>query len=347
MTADGKNTMRAWSIKQSPSSAAELVIVQQEKPVPAENEVLIRVRACSLNYRDQLLLRGGDLAGTLTQDCTPLSDGTGEVEAVGSGVSKFRPGDRVAGTFIQVWTDGSAKGKLRKALGAPPFQGMLSEYVALPEEGVIHIAKSLTFEEAATLPCAGITAWNALMEGPCRVGPGRTVLTLGTGGVSLIALQLAKSAGAKVIVTSSSDEKLARARELGADLAINYRTTPQWGVEADRLSDSGIDHVIETGGLGTLAQSMMAVGFGGEIALVGVMTERGDKDFDVYQLLLKNANLRGVSVGSTAMAIALNRAIDANGVKPVIDRRFSFDEAREAWAYQSSAGLFGKVVITV
>jgi NADPH:quinone reductase-like Zn-dependent oxidoreductase len=219
---------------------------------------------------------------------------------------------------------------------------MLSEYVTLPERGVVRLADSLSFEQAATLPCAGVTAWNALMEGRHAVGPGRSVLVLGTGGVSLLALALAKAAGARVIATSSSDEKLARIRALGADETINYRTTPDWGAAAASLT-GGVDHVVEVGGAGTLQQSMTAVGFNGEVALIGVLTRQGETA--PHALMLKGASLRGIFVGSAAMATALNRAIDATGIEPAIGRVFAFDEARQAYEYQSSPDLFGKVVI--
>jgi len=195
------------------------------------------------------------------------------------------------------------------------------------------------------LPCAGVTAWHALMEGPRAVGPGRTVLILGTGGVSLLALAIAKAAGARVIATSSSDEKLARVRALGADEGINYRTTPDWGVAAAGLAGGGVDHVVEVGGAGTLQQSMAAVGFNGEVALIGVLTREGETG--PHALMMKGASLRGIFVGSAAMAITLNRAIDATGIKPQIDRVFAFDQARQAYEYQASPDLFGKVVIRV
>jgi NADPH:quinone reductase-like Zn-dependent oxidoreductase len=222
---------------------------------------------------------------------------------------------------------------------------MLSEYVVLPEQGVVPIAENLTFEEAACLPCAGVTAWNALMEGPRAVGPGRSVLILGTGGVSLLALGIAKAAGARVIATSSSDEKIERVRALGADATINYRAISEWGAETAKLAGGGVDHVVEVGGIGTLMQSMTAVGFNGEVALIGVLAREGDTNPHI--LMPKGASIRGIFVGSAEMAVKLNRAIDATGTKPVIGRTFAFDEARQAYEYQASSHLFGKVVIRV
>lgn len=330
--------MKAWVLKQGAASLDDLVLVERERPEPGPGQLLIRVRACSLNYRDQAIVKGQYIGGPISSDIIPLSDGAGEVEAVGAGVTHHKVGDRVAGLFFQNWQDGPARPNVGAALGAPPANGMLADYVVLPDSGVVPMAKSLSFEEAATLPCAGVTAWNALKD----VKPGAWVVLLGTGGVSLLALQIAKAAGAKVLITSSSDEKLARARALGADETINYRATPDWGAEAFHLT-GGADHVVEVGGQGTLAQSMQAVGFNGEIAFIGVLSPEGNASAGA--LMFKAARLRGIFVGSCAMARDLNAAIDAAAIKPVIDRTFTFDDAKAAFAYQASAGLFGKVVI--
>jgi NADPH:quinone reductase-like Zn-dependent oxidoreductase len=337
--------MRAYQLSKGASSIRDLKRVEMEKPVPGPGEVLIRVRACSLNYRDQLIAQGRYFGGLIDQDIVPLSDGAGEVEAVGEGVTRFSPGDRVAGTFFQNWIDGPPTPDTGVALGAPPAKGILAEYVTLPEMGVVPMAKRLSFEEAATLPCAGVTAWNALMEGPRPVGPGQSVLLIGTGGVSLLALAIAKAAGAVVVATSSSNEKLERAKALGADHLINYREEPEWGLAAARLCGGGVDHVVEVGGVGTLMQSMLAVRHAGEIALIGVLTQEGETA--PLPLLMKGASLRGIFVGSRAMAIRLNAAIDGCGIEPVVDRVFDFENAAEAYQYQSSSALFGKVVITV
>ena len=329
-----------------PEVNADWVLQDVPTPSPGPGEVLIRVRACSLNYRDQAVVTGNYFGGKTTMDLIPLSDGAGEVEAVGSGVTEFKAGDRVAGTFFQNWEDGPPNPDAGPALGAPPANGMLAEHVVLPEHGVVHLAESLSFEEAATLPCAGVTAWNALMEGPNPVKSGDHVLILGTGGVSLLALGIAKAMGAEVIATSSSDDKLDRVKSLGAAHGINYRTTPDWGAEAAKLTGkTGVEHVVEVGGAGTLAQSMQAVGFAGEIALIGVLTMEGDTT--PHPLMLKGASLRGIFVGSRGMARRLNAAIDEHGIKPVIGKTFPFEEAVEAYRYQSSDALFGKVVITV
>ena len=336
-------TMRAWQLPAGCASAEQLALIEVPLPVPGKGEVLIRVHANSLNFRDQAIPKGQYFGGQIKVTQIPLSDGAGVVEAVGPGVTRFVPGDRVAGTFFQGWQEGPPTPLFGEALGAPPAKGMLAEYVTLPETGVVRLAGSLNFEQAATLPCAGVTAWNALMMGIRPLRSGSIVLLIGTGGVSLLALKIAKAAGARVIATSSSEQKLAQVRALGADLTLNYKTEPQWGAKAAELAGGAINHVVEVGGLGTLAQSMQAVGFGGEIALIGVLTRQGDTN--PMPLMLKGASLRGIFVGSAAMARDLNTFLDRHGVKPVVDRVFDFADAKAAYAYQSSAQLFGKVVI--
>lgn len=337
--------MRQWVIKAGATSLDDMVLCDAPEPQAGPGEVLVRVRACSLNFRDQIIPQGLYMGGTVAVDTVPLSDGAGEVVAVGAGVSSVRPGDRVAGTFFQNWIDGPPNPGAGPALGAPPAAGMLQDLVVLPEHGVVPLAQSLSFEEAACLPCAGVTAWNALMEGPHPVGAGESVLVLGTGGVSLLALQIAKAAGAQVIATSSSDEKLARVAALGADKTINYRTVPAWGAAAADMAGGGVDHVVEVGGAGTLKQSIAAVGFNGEIALIGVLTREGDTN--PHPLMFKGGSIRGIFVGSRGMAGRLHAFIDAHGIKPVIDRTFAMEDALEAYRYQASSALFGKVVITL
>jgi NADPH:quinone reductase-like Zn-dependent oxidoreductase len=337
--------MRAWQLPAGCTSVAQLALLELPRPDPAPGEVLIRVRATSLNYRDQAIAAGRYFGSAIKAAGAPLSDGAGVVEAVGAGVSALRAGDRVAGTFFQGWLDGPPTPVKGDALGCPPAKGMLAEYVTLPETGVVKLAGSLSFEEAATLPCAGVTAWNALMSGVRPLERGQTVLLIGTGGVSLLALRIAKAAGARVVATSSSDAKLTRARKLGADATLNYKSEPQWGAKAAELAGGTIHHVVEVGGLGTLAQSMQAVGFGGEIALIGVLSMQGDTN--PMALMVKGASLRGIFVGSAAMARDLNTFVDAHQLKPVVDRVFDFAAAKAAYAYQSSPQLFGKVVIAV
>ena len=336
--------MRQWMIAQGSTSLDGLQLRDAPDPAPAPGEVLVRVRACSINYRDQAIPLGLYMGGPVASDTVPLSDGAGEIVALGEGVSDFAIGDRVAGLFFQNWIDGPPSPGVGPALGAAGAPGMLQDLVALPAHGVVRIADSLSFEQAACLPCAGVTAWNALMGGPRPLQAGESVLVLGTGGVSLLALQIAKAAGAIVVATSSSDAKLERVRALGADHVINYRATPDWGAQASQLT-GGIDHVVEVGGAGTLAQSIAAVGFAGEIALIGVLTREGNTN--PHGLMFKGASIRGIFVGSKAMAQGLNAHVDAHAIKPVIDRRFAIEQAHAAWAYQSSPDLFGKVVITL
>jgi NADPH:quinone reductase-like Zn-dependent oxidoreductase len=336
--------MRQWLIGKGATSLHGLRFVDAPPPVPGPGEVAVRVRACSLNFRDQATAMGVYIGGPVAGDTVPLSDGAGEIVAVGDGVTGLGLGDRVAGTFFPNWIEGPPHPGAGSALGGSGAPGMLQETVVLPAQAVVPIARTLDFAQAACLPCAGVTAWNALMAGPRPVRPGASVLVLGTGGVSLLALQIAKAAGARVVATSSSDAKLERARALGADHVINYRQTPDWGAEAARLT-GGVDHVIEVGGAGTLAQSIAAVGFGGEIALIGVLTHRGDTS--PHGLMFKGASIRGIFVGSKAMAIELNAFVDQHAVRPVIDRRFGIADALDAYRYQASPELFGKVVIEV
>jgi NADPH:quinone reductase-like Zn-dependent oxidoreductase len=335
--------MRAWQLPAGCSSVDQLELVELPRPDPAPGEVLVRVRANTLNNRDQAIAQGRYFGAAIKVPGVALSDGAGVVEAIGAGVRTLAAGDRVAGTFFQGWPEGPPTPALGPALGCPPAKGMLAEYVTLPETGVVKLAGSLSFEEAATLPCAGVTAWNALMTGVRPLERGQNVLLIGTGGVSLLALRIAKAAGARVVATSSSDAKLVRARKLGADATLNYKSEPQWGTKAAELAGGTIHHVIEVGGLGTLAQSIQAIGFGGEIALIGVLSMQGDSN--PMPLMVKGASLRGIFVGSAAMARDLNAFVDAHQLKPIVDRVFDLADAKAAYAYQSSGELFGKVVI--
>ena len=329
--------MKAYHVIKGSTDISGLRQVELDTPRPGPHQVLVRLRAASLNFRDLAIVNGKYVRGPIDRDTVPLSDGAGEVEAVGDAVSAFRPGDRVVATFAQ--------GTPPEALGAP-LDGTLREYALFDPAGLLRIPDHLSFEAAATLPCAGVTAWNALMCGkPLRAG--ETVLTLGTGGVSMFALQLAKVAGARVIITSSSDEKLDRARALGAELLINYVTTPEWAAEVLRLTGGhGADHVVETAAFGTLPQSYQAVAPGGEIALVGVLT-RASGDLSPHPLMFKGSTLRGLFVGGREHFEGLLRAIDVNRLEPVIDRVFEFDAAAEAYAYLKARRHVGKVVIRV
>lgn len=336
--------MKVYEIKAGAATVDGLQAAQRLDPQPAPREVLIRLHAASLNYRDLMIITGRYFGGPVNRDVIPLSDGAGEVAAVGSGVTRFKRGDRVAATFFQVWVDGVPTGRLN-TLGAP-LDGMLAEFIAVNEDGAVAIPPGLSFEEAATLPCAGVTAWNALMHAGKPVRPGDTVLTLGTGGVSMFALQFARAAGARVIMTSSSDEKIERAVKLGASEGINYKRTPEWEKEVHRLTAGrGVQHVVENGGAGTLARSMQCVGFGGKIALIGVLAGPGDTS--PHPLMFKHASLHGIYVGSRAMFERMNEAIEVNQIKPVIDKVFPFDAAGDAYRLLASGNFMGKIVIRI
>ena len=313
------------------------------RPEPGPGEVRIRVRAVSLNYRD-LLVINGSYSKNLPLPMVPCSDGAGEVEAVGPGVARWKAGDRVAGCFFaDGWIDGPPREAGGKTALGGAIDGMLVEEKVLPAAGVVAIPKHLSFEEAATLPCAALTAWHALIDSG-RLKPGETVLVQGTGGVSLFALQFARMTGARVIATSSSDTKLSRVKDLGASDGINYKTTPEWGKAALGLTGgSGVDHVVEVGGAGTLGQSLRAVKVGGHVAMIGVLTGAGEAG--VTPILMKNVRVQGIYVGSHAMFEDMNRAIALHGMKPVVDRVFPFAEARDAYAHLAGGGHFGKVVI--
>lgn len=337
--------MRVWIVPTGSKRAEDLR--QEERPTPAlgAGQVRVRVRATSLNYRDQAVVMGVYVLADSTRDTVPLSDGAGEVVAVGEGVTRFTPGDRVAGTFFQTPPNGPPSA-MPAALGAP-LDGMLAEEVVLYEDGLVHVPQGYSFEEAACLPCAGVTAWHALMRAGRSIRPGDTVLVLGTGGVSTFALQFARAAGARVIATSSSDDKLRHARSLGAAEGINYKTTPEWDKEVLRLTGGrGVDCVVEVGGLGTLPLSMSAVGRGGKITLIGVLTGH-QGGVNPHALMFKGAALHGIFVGDRPMFEEMNRAIETNGLKPVIDTVHEFDQAVDAFKQAASGSFVGKIVIRV
>jgi NADPH:quinone reductase-like Zn-dependent oxidoreductase len=336
--------MKAYEIPKDASSLDQLRRAERPDPKPGSSDVLVRMRAVALNYRDHAIITGKYRVG-LDHDTIPCSDGAGEVIAVGASVTRFKPGDRVIPSFFQVWIDG-APPKSRRALGAP-LDGTLAELVSLHEDGWVAMPKNLSFEEAATLPCAGPTAWNALMMVGTRVKPGDTVLCLGTGGVSMFALQIARAAGARVIVTSSSDAKIERAHGLGASDGVNYKTHPDWEKEVFALTGGrGVDCVIENGGMGTLARSFECLGYGGKVALIGVLAGR-EGNANPHDLMFKNGSLHGIGVGSRASLEQLIQAIEVNQIKPIIDKVFPFDQAPDAFRLQASGNFLGKIVIAV
>jgi len=315
---------------------------ERPDPKPGHGQIVVRVRATSLNYRDQGVIKG--VYGYTKFPVIPLSDGAGEVVEVGPGVTRFKPGDRVAGTFFVNWTGGRiSPDAARNSLGGM-IDGMLCEYALLAETGAIKIPEHLNFEEAATLPCAALTAWNALVE-TGRVRAGESVVILGTGGVSIFGLLFAKMHGAFVILTSSSDEKLARGKALGADTLINYKSTPNWDERIGKETGGGADHMLEVGGAGTLEKSMNAVRPGGSIYVIGGLGGAGS--INPRMINRKAIRLQGVHVGSREMFSAMNTGIALAGLKPVIDRIFPFDDARAAYSHQQSGKHFGKIVISL
>ena len=317
-----------------------IVAVDLPDPEPGPGDVLIRVRSTSLNYRDLMV------AGRARQAVIPLSDGAGEVIGVGAGVSRWSAGDRVAGCFFPHWSDGEVTpAHLRDALGGA-VDGMLAEQVALPAESCVRLPSHMTDDEAATLPCAALTAWNAIFA-QARLRPGQSVLLLGTGGVSIAGLQLARIGGLRTIITSSSDEKLERARELGADETINYREYEDWEQAVlDLTGGRGVDLVLEVGGAGTFAKSMAATRIGGAIVLIGGVARDGGDGQEV-PLIGRNIQATRISVGSRAMFEDMNRALELREVHPLIDRTFEFGEAVDAYRYLESQAHMGKVVIRV
>lgn len=314
-------------------------------PELGPTDVQVRFHAASLNYRDLLVVLG-QYNPKLAMPRILGSDAAGEVLAVGSHVTTLKPGDRVASLFFQDWQDGPIQPSTGKSALGGPIDGVFATERVLPESGLIRIPDSLSYEQAATLPCAALTAWNALVERG-QLFAGQTVLTLGTGGVSLFALQFARAMGANVIATSSSDDKLARARKLGASQTINYRQTPEWDAEVSRLTQKrGVDHVVEVGGAGTLPLSLRAVVTGGKVYVIGVLTGKAAL-IDPTPLLAKSIQAHGIYVGSRGMFERMLAAIVANRIEPVIDRVFPLADFREAFTHMQTGSHFGKIVLSL
>jgi len=335
--------MRAYQLPK-PTGIDALVLADLPMPKPAYRQVVVKVMACSLNFRDLAIVQGNYRMGS-KPDLIPLSDGAGEVVEVGPGVTRVKVGDRVASCFFQRWIGGTPGPEAQPSALGGGIDGMLADYVVLEEHGVVKLPDHLTYEDGATLPCAAVTAWHALVEHG-RLIAGQTVLVQGTGGVSIFALQLAKLMGAQVIATSSSDEKLTRAKQLGASHGINYKTTPDWEKAAVEITQGGVDQVIEVGGAGTIPKSLNAIRIGGKVSVIGVLTGPAG-DMSPMLLLGRRANVQGISVGSMQMFEAMNRAIAVNGMKPVIDKVFPFEQAKDAFRHLQSATHVGKVVIRV
>ena len=330
-------------VLQDGRGAGRLRMIERPMPEPRRQEILIRVKATALNYRD-VEIANGTYHTAFEPPLVPLSDGVGEVVAIGEEVTRFRIGDRVCSTFWQRWIGGSFRmAEPAYQLGGP-IDGLLAEYAVLDEQAAILAPRNLTDVEAATLPCAAVTAWHALVtEGDIKAG--ETVLVQGTGGVSLFALQFARASGARVIVTSSSDEKLERARELGAFAGINYRKNPQWSDAVLEITEGrGVDHVIEVGGPQSFAQSLKASSRRGQINVIGYL---GGKEgaINPLEIFAKQVQVRGIPVGSRESFEAMNRAIEVQNLKPVVARTFPWLDAARAFRYLEEGAHFGKVAL--
>ena len=339
--------MKAYQISK-PDKLYEMNLNEIPDPEIGPDDVLINMKAWSLNYRDLSMLRGGYYRNDKVKTnppLIPLSDGSGEVLSIGENVTRFKKGDRVAGIFFQTWLDGDlTNDQIGSALGGA-LDGVLAEKVVLNENGLVKIPDNLSYEEGATLPCAAVTAWQALMLDPVKKGD--VILMLGTGGVSIFALQFAKAAGATTIITSSSDDKLEKAKELGADHTINYKENPDWEKEVLKITNGeGVDNVIEVGGPGTLEKSITSTKVSGRISLIGVLSGQPEQNPSPVMIMLKRLTMQGIYVGSREMFESMNKTIEKNGIKPVIGKSFDFNDAAEAFEYLKSGSHFGKIVIS-
>ena len=335
--------MRAYQLLKYGAGIEALVKVDRPDPKPAYRQVLVKIAACSLNFRDLGIVRG-TYRIRVPDNIIPLSDGAGEVVDIGAGVKRIKVGDRVAGCFFQRWSAGEPNPDVHSSALGGGIDGMLAEYAVLEEDGVVKLPKHLSFEEGATLPCAAVTVWYALVEHG-KVIAGQTVLLQGTGGLSIFGLQFAHAMGVQTVVTSSSDEKLARAKSLGATYTINYKTVADWDKAAKEFTGGrGVDQVIEVGGAGTLTRSFGSIRVGGKISLIGGLSGPAT-ELNPGLILARRANVQGISVGSTQTFETMNRAIATNAIKPVVDKVFGFNEVHAAYRHMASGLHFGKIVI--
>ena len=336
------DTHRAYRLAPT-DSGSRLDQVEDVAPAPGPGDVLLRVEAASLNYRDLLVLRGQ--LGAVREGLIPLSDGAGRVVATGKNVTRWREGDRVAPIFYRDWVAGPYREAYGPAaLGGGDTDGVLADLITVPEASLVRIPDELSVEEAATLPCAALTAWQALVVRG-GIAAGDTLLVQGTGGVALFGLQIASAVGARTIVLSSSDEKRERAEALGAFATVNYRTTPDWDVAVRKLTDGlGVSHILELGGPDTFDRSLRALAAWGRIAQIGVFTGFGPRS-NLIRLQLINGTIDGINVGSAEQFEAMNAFLVEHRIKPVIDRSFAFEEAEAAYDELASGRHFGKLVI--
>ncbi|MGM5069177.1 zinc-dependent alcohol dehydrogenase family protein [Rhodococcus qingshengii] len=335
--------MRTWHLTPGTTGTDALTFGESEVPEPGPGEVRVAVRAASVNYRDQIIVNGG-FGLTIAEPTVPLSDASGVIDAVGPGVDRWRVGDEVVSVYVKGWIDGPPPAAMGFGLGSPGEDGVLAEYIVLAADRVATKPASLSFVEAATLTCAGMTAWSALTADH-PVQPGQRVLTMGTGGVGLFALQLALAMGANVISLTSGEDKAARLRELGASQVLNYRTTPDWGLVV-AASTGGVDKIVNSSGGDAMTQSIMAVGGLGEIAVMGLFSA-GDEALPLPVLMSKGASIRGSTVGSSTDLARFGAYIDEHAIKPIIGQVFPFAEAKAAYEAQARPGVFGKIVIEV
>src|SRR5437764_9210488 len=336
--------MKAYEL-QGPDGVEGMALVDKPIPIPGPGQVLVHLKAATLNYRDLLTVKGG-YGSRQKFPLVPLSDGAGVVHSVGPDVTRLRAGDRVIGSFFEGWLGGEPdETKMHSALGGA-LDGVLAEYRLFPAHALVKTPEHLTDIEAACLPCAGLTAWSAVVK-LGNIKPGQTVLTQGTGGVSIFALQFAKMNGARVIATSSSDAKIARLKQLGADVTVNYKATPEWGKLARQETGHGVDLVVEVGGVGTLNESIRATRIGGTIAFIGVLAGRPESESRLPLMVMQQQRLQGVTVGSVEDLQAMADAIAVNRMKPVVDRTFAFADAKAAFAHMASGAHFGKVAIEI
>jgi len=338
--------MRAMVLK-SPIGADGLELNNLPDPVAGPGEVLVRMRAASLNFRDSLILKGGYRSQQKQENLIPLSDGAGEVEAVGEGVDGYGVGERVTAMFCQDWIAGEPDQQTIESHYGRDQDGMLAELKVFKAHQLVKTPDCLSDVEAAALPCAALTAWSAIVaEGHTK--PGDIILTQGTGGVSLFALQFAKMAGARVIVTSSSDEKLARAEEMGADDVINYRSDENWGKTALALTGGrGVDNVVELGGTETLKQSLIAVRPGGTLSMIGVLSGATFGNALLPFVVSRKVRMQGVTVGSREHMLEMLRAMETHSISPVVDKTFALEDSAEAFRYLESGAHFGKVCVEI
>jgi NADPH:quinone reductase-like Zn-dependent oxidoreductase len=338
--------MKAYLVQKPGAGTAAWELVERPVPKAGPGDVVVKIQALSLNYRD-LMVAKGTYGGKIREGLVPLSDGAGVIHEVGEGVTEWKQGDRVASCFFQTWMAGPIQGSDQKFALGGTIDGVAAEYVTLKANGVVAIPPHLSFEEASTLPCAGLTAWHAIFETGLTLPPGSTLLTQGTGGVSTFALLFAKLAGLRVISTSSSNEKLKRMEALGADVLINYKENPGWDAEAWKATGGrGVDQVVEVGGAGTLPLSFKASGHGAKVSVIGVLSG-GTEGVNPAPILQRSLRVQGIYVGSREMFLRMNRAIGHAGLKPVVDEVFPFTEGRRALERMEKGAHFGKIVLKV